>query len=232
MAAVEQYSGSNLPPLFLEKPLRMRVCRSGTTAKEDHPTQARKRGREEVPCDAKSWEGLPLPGHCARYPHLCCAYYCRSPIHDSVNGSDATSISSVLGVAVAACVSLGMTGDGKVEQEVAVVVFSSEWDREKAVEEHGLARCGPPVLEDLLTRPRSLEEHWSRHAVIQSQMNAVPDISQKLAHLCDNGFKLLGPSEALEEVRELLDGHGRIAVKDKMGSLAVLRVPTYVASLE
>ncbi|CCW66753.1 unnamed protein product [Phytomonas sp. Hart1] len=49
---------------------------------------------------------------------------------------------------------------------------------------------------------------------------------------CMQGCSWLSPSETLDELRSFFDGEGRVAVKDRYGSVTVMNLPAYVASLE
>ncbi|CCW61802.1 unnamed protein product [Phytomonas sp. EM1] len=206
-------------------------------------------------------EGMPLPPHCAELvSYKCCRYILAPPCDDEKNSAEVENsqrpltmrrIATLEEDLFPAKVCVAVVGDTE-----------SDKVGEGGPSDASVARCGPPSLTALLGPARGLREHlrlserwnveddrprkrgreadrevglivnggegFSKGARSLPQQHLESDLGVK----CMQGCSWLSPSEALDELRSFFSGEGLVAVKDKFGTIAVMNLPTYVASLE
>ncbi|ORC84902.1 uncharacterized protein TM35_000401690 [Trypanosoma theileri] len=171
----------------------------------------------------------PLPPQLAHYTYTMCACF-FSTVVDTLEG------------VVARC---------QIEDGVTAVAFEKEENMIAAMAMHAgsATRCLPPLLPDLLssleTRKRrrtrteevSEKEHREKESLgnnTRDTRDTFLDSSDKLLRLYkkERGLTPLSPAQALLAVRNLMEGRGCIAVRDREGHIAVLNLPAHVSALE
>ncbi|KEG15009.1 hypothetical protein DQ04_00221120 [Trypanosoma grayi] len=193
--------------------------------------RVRRGGRVEA-TDKSVISPQPLPPQLADHSYSLCA--CVSP-----------SLADTLDDVVDRC-QLSRSGGGAV-----AVVFATEERATAAVMAHRgrVALCLPPLLPQLLSsraakrRRREREEDGAddneerdpgdeEDEEVEGEGEGGDGDGDVVVAYERHGLVPVSPAQALLLVRELMEGRGRIAVKDRKGHVAVLNLPAHATALE
>nr|CCC94921.1 unnamed protein product [Trypanosoma congolense IL3000] len=154
----------------------------------------------------------PLPPPLAHFGHTRCVAVSPPSLADQLKG------------VVAQC---------DVSPNLTVVAFESCSEADACVLANGscAVRCLPPRLPELLAPHGSAKRQ--REVSPAKTSEGANDGGEDIVETYENlGFVALTPSQLLLVMGDFLEGHGRIAVQDREGHMAVLNLPAYASALD